>query len=247
MNKLWIGALTVMLTGCAAVPEGTQSFFKGQGCGNQLTQEQELMLGLAEDVARDGKRHAALAHFESLPTHVPQVRLNKAKVLRQLNQPGAHELYQSVLNTCLAAYGHHGLGQLAFAQHEYLRATEQLSQAVRLVPTDASIRNDYALALLAQGQRDRARFEWATALELEPTHKRAAINMVSLLLLENQWDQAAALSAKTGLTAHEMRTAQQQAEHYRLPVAPSEIPLAKPSSITDADIAQILQATKEKP
>lgn len=263
--KQWIaGMCLVTLTGCAAQQE-VNSWVGAKftaGCGAPLTQEQQLSMNLALDMAQEGKRHAALAHFEQMPANLPLVRLNKAKVLRQLNQPGAAELYSSLLNTCLAADGHQGLGQLAFAKGDIGRALEHLNAAVTRLPTDASMRNDYALALMAHGDPAQAHFEFVTALELNPNAKITAINLVSLLLMQNKWDEAAALSARMGLSADNMRSAKQQAEQYRQPqvaaqsvptvaeptVSPTpSTPAAPTSSVTAADIARALSATLEQP
>lgn len=245
MKRISLAVCLALINGCAGQVAWKQPLaLQAGGCGNQLTQDQELSLNLAEDVAREGKRHAALAHFQALPEQVPQVRLNKAKVLRQLDRPGARELYKSLLGTCLAASGYQGLGQLAFADGELEQAYKNLHQAVHLAPTDASMRNDYGLVLLALGDRERSRFEFATALELEPTQRRAAVNLASVWLLNNDWEKAAAVSAQASLNPQEMRMAQQQAEHYR---DTQRRDRQSQEKATQTELAQAPESTEEQP
>ena len=98
---------TLMLAGCAsnsAVAPRTADCAKPGS-------DQELALNMAEDMANEGRLYASLANLERLPEDLVQVRLRKARVLRLMGRNEAEPLYKSLLGTCLAADGEHGLGQ----------------------------------------------------------------------------------------------------------------------------------------
>jgi Flp pilus assembly protein TadD len=51
-----------------------------------------------------------------------------------------------------------------------------------------------------QRRVDEARFEFLTALELKQDESPAALNLVTLLIYQDQWKQAAELVTRAGLT-----------------------------------------------
>ena len=99
-------AATIMLAGCATNGLSSQPAI----CAKPAS-EQELALNLADNMANEGRLYASLANLEGLPDSLVQVRLRKARVLRLMGRKDAEPLYQSLLGTCLAADGEHGLGQ----------------------------------------------------------------------------------------------------------------------------------------
>ncbi|MGK9559461.1 tetratricopeptide repeat protein, partial [Salmonella enterica subsp. enterica] len=84
-----------------------------------------------------------------------------------LGRSEAQPLYQSLIGTCMAAEGEHGLGQLASAKGDNGQAMAHLQRAARLAPTDEKIRNDLGVVYLNQLRLEDARFEFMTAMELK--------------------------------------------------------------------------------
>src|SRR5258708_5636625 len=75
------------------------------------------------------------------------------------------------------AYGEAGLGAVAMAQDppDLEAAERHLTEAVRLDPSDPSIRTNYGEALLRLGRIDEAAVELMHSLELDPNgHTSAA-------------------------------------------------------------------------
>lgn len=110
MKALIAGLSLLMLGGCASNGQTPWSALMTPGSCAKPSAEQELSLNLADDMANEGKMHASLANLQSLPDSLPQVRQRKAKVYRLLGRSEAQPLYRSLLGTCMAAEGEHGLG-----------------------------------------------------------------------------------------------------------------------------------------
>ena len=181
----------------------------------KLTSDQEFALNLAQNMADEGRLHASLANLEGLPDSLGEVRLRKARVLRLLGSNEAEPLYRSLLGTCRAAQGEHGLGQLAAARGDNALAQQHLLAASKLQPTDEKIRNDLGVVYLNQFKQEQARFQFLTALELKQSDPLAAINLATLLIYQNNWTQAAELASRTGLTPAQITDAQARAEKLR--------------------------------
>jgi Flp pilus assembly protein TadD len=203
-------AATVLLVGCAS--NGVAS--RPTSCAKPGS-DQELALNLADDMANDGRLYASLANLEGLPEDLVQVRLRKARVLRLMGRNEAEPLYQSLLGTCLAADGEHGLGQLAAARHDHAGATEHLERAVKMSPTEGKIRKDLGVVYLNQRRIPEARFEFMTAMELRQSDSLAAFNMVTLLIYQDNWKQAAELANMANLSPKQVADAQARAEKIR--------------------------------
>ncbi|WP_095143766.1 MULTISPECIES: tetratricopeptide repeat protein [unclassified Pseudomonas] len=201
---------SLMLAGCAS--NGFSS--KPASCAKP-TSDQELSLNLAEEMANDGRLYASLANLDGLPDDLVQVRLRKARVLRMLGRSEAGPLYQSLIGTCLTAEGEHGLGQLAAARGDYAVATAHLERAAKMAPTDEKIRNDLGVVYLNQRRIEEARFEFMTALELKQEDSPAALNMVTLLIYQDKWKQAAELATRASLTSSQVSEAHARAEKLK--------------------------------
>lgn len=216
--KIQAGLLAcTMLTLVACAQTGTPDARTVQaGAGNACSvsgAEQELLLNLSQEMVAEGRLHAALANLEQLPPGIPQVQLRMAEVLRDLAPERAKTMYRTLLNgTCYAASAHHGLGQLAAAEGFYREASGHLRVAAQLAPTDRNIRNDLGLVYLHMRRLPEARFELMTALELGETDRRAAGNLLTLLLYEDQWTQASELMNRLGLPQSQFEASQQQAQ-----------------------------------
>ncbi|GAB7532599.1 hypothetical protein PS3A_50140 [Pseudomonas sp. 3A(2025)] len=210
-----------MLGGCATggqtawLPGGQSS----QGDCPKLTSDQEFTLNMAQNMADEGRLHASLANLETLPGDLGEVRLRKARIWRLLGSGEAEPLYSSLLGTCRAAEGEHGLGQLAAARGDYSKAQQYLLRASKLAPTDEKIRNDLGIAYLNLMKTDEARFQFLTALELKPGDTLPAQNLVTLLIYEDNWQRAAELTTRAGLTPRQVSEAQQRAAQLKTPAS----------------------------
>ena len=217
MKAMIAGACLLLLGGCANTGQNPwEALTSGASCG-KLSSDQQLSLNLADDMANDGKLHASLANLQSLPDNLADVRLRKAKVYRLLGRSEAEPLYRSLLGTCLAAEAEHGLGQLAAARSDYGQAQAHLQRAARLAPTDEKIRNDLGVVYLNQLRIDDARFEFLTAMELKQSDQLAALNLVTLLLYQDDWNRAAELVSRLGLSPAQFSEAQSRAEKLKVP------------------------------
>ncbi|WPN59530.1 tetratricopeptide repeat protein [Pseudomonas sp. P9_31] len=203
-------ATTLMLAGCAT--NGLSS--RPVSCAKPAS-EQELALNLADNMANEGRLYASLANLEGLPDDLVQVRLRKARVLRLMGRNDAGPLYQSLLGTCLAAEGEHGLGQLAAAKNDNATAATHLERAVKMSPTDDKMRNDLGVVYLNQRRIPEARFEFMTAMELKQADSLAALNMVTLLIYQDNWKAAAELANRASLSPQQVAEAQNRAEKLK--------------------------------
>jgi Flp pilus assembly protein TadD len=237
--KALIAALTLMmLGGCATNGQAPWSNLLAPGSCPKPGSEQELALNLADDMANEGKLHASLANLQSLPDNLPQVRQRKARAYRLLGRNEAEPLYRSLLGTCLAADGEHGLGQLASAKGDNGQALAHLQRAARLAPTDEKIRNDLGVVYLDQLRLEDARFEFMTAIELKQTDQLAAVNLVTLLIYQDNWKQAAQVVSQLGLSPEQVTEAQARAQKLK-----SSTP-ARPSKDQVAAVSDALPAVK---
>ncbi len=205
----------LLLTGCAGQPpEGLARLLGGGTCGKPDA-DQQLSLDMADQMISEGRPHAGLAHLEQLPDTLDQVRLRKAKVLRQLGRGEAEPLYRSLLGGCLAAEGEHGLGQLASARGDDVQALRNLQRAVRLAPTDEKVRNDLGVVQMNLGNHEQARFEFLTAIELKDDNPLPAVNLVTLSLVQDNWRQAEDLVNRLRLKPEQFAEAQARAQRIR--------------------------------
>ena len=238
MKILFAGFAVFMLAGCAS--DGSAPWLidmKAASCAKPGS-DQELALNLAQDMADEGRLHASLANLEGLPDSLGEVRLRKARVLRLLGSNQAEPLYRSLLGTCRAAQGEHGLGQIAVARGDNDQALAHLLNAVRLAPTDEKIRNDLGVVYLNQLKLDQARFQFLTAMELKQSDTLAALNLVTLLIYQDNWKQAAELVSRTGLTPQQVAEAQARAQHLKGALASNSVPTERYAVAIDSDPTQ---------
>ena len=217
MKAMFAGFCLLMLGGCASNGQAPWSALTNTASCAKLNAEQQLSLNLADDMANDGKLHASLANLQSLPDNQADVRLRKAKVYRLLDRREAEPLYRSLLGGCMAAEAEHGLGQLAAAQGDNGLAQAHLQRAARLAPTDEKIRNDLGVVYLNQLRIEDAKFEFLTAIELKQSDKLAAVNLVTLLIYQDDWNRAAELVSRLGLNPAQVTQAQARAEKLKSP------------------------------
>lgn len=236
MKALIAGLSLLMLGGCASNGQTPWSALMTPGSCTTPSAEQELSLNLADDMANEGKMHASLANLQSLPESLPQVRQRKAKVYRLLGRSEAQPLYRSLLGTCMAAEGEHGLGQLAATQGDNAQALAHMQRAAQLAPTNEKIRNDLGVVYLNQRRLEEARFEFMTAMELKQSDQLAAVNLVTLLIYQDHWGQAAQLASQVGLSAEQVSEAQACAEKLKA----SGTPAAKDQVAAASDAPPVL-------
>ena len=210
----------LMVGGCATEGQSNPPWLAltDSSCA-KLSGDQELSMNLADDMAKEGKLHASLANLQNLPEGFAQVQLRKARIYRQLGRPEAGPLYRGLLGTCLSAEGDHGLGQLAAARGDNTLAASYLERAAQAAPTDEKIRNDLGVVYLNQLRTDEARFEFLTALELKQSDQLAALNLVTLLIYQDQWNQAAELASRAELTPEQVSDAQARAQALKTQAA----------------------------
>ena len=220
----------LMLSGCATGGASNPPWLAmtDSSC-TKLSGDQELSMNLADDMAKEGKLHASLANLQSLPQRYGQVQLRKARIYRQLGRSEAEPLYRGLLGTCLAAEGEHGLGQLAVGRGDNAQALAYLERAAQMAPTDDKIRNDLGVVYLNLLRVDDARFEFLTALELKQDDSLAALNLVTLLIYQDNWKQAAELVSRAGLTPEQVNDAQARAQALKIPanVASNQVAAVK--------------------
>ena len=234
MKALIAGLSLLLLGGCATDGQAPWGALTAGGSCPKPGSEQELSLNLADEMANDGKLHASLANLQSLPANLPQVRLRQAKAYRLLGRSEAEPLYRSLIGTCLAAEGEHGLGQLASAKGDNGQAMAHLQRAARLAPTDEKIRNDLGVVYLNQLRLEDARFEFMTAMELKQSDPLAAINLVTLLIYQDNWKQAAQVVSQIGLSPEQVTEAQARAEKLKGANAPVVKAKDQVATVSDA-------------
>ena len=215
MKALIAGLALLMLGGCATNGQSPWAAFGTPGSCSKPSSDQELALSLADDMANEGKLHASLANLQNLPDSLPQVRQRKARAYRLLGRSEAEPLYRSLLGTCMTAEGEHGLGQLAAAKGDNGQAIAHMQRAAQLAPTDEKIRNDLGVVYLNQRRLEEARFEFMTAIELKQSDPLAAINLVTLLIYQDDWSQAAKVVSQLGLSPAQVTDAQSRAAQLK--------------------------------
>ncbi|WP_017527859.1 tetratricopeptide repeat protein [Pseudomonas fluorescens] len=234
MKTLIAACSLLLVSGCANMGHTPWAGLIANGSCTKPSAEEELSLNLADEMANDGKLHASLANLQNLPDSLPQVRLRKAKAYRLLARSEAEPLYRTLLGSCLSAQGEHGLGQLAAARADNAQAMVYLQRAAKLSPTDENIRNDLGVVYLNQLRTEDARFEFLTAMELNQSNQLAAVNLVTLLIYQDNWGQAAQVVSRMNLSPEQVNQAQARAQ--QLKASPAKNQMAAVSETAQAPI-----------
>ena len=214
MNKV-VALLTIFafLAGCKPPLVRDRPVTVESAC-TQMDSSAEVQLGLVRRMLGQDQPYAGLAHLAALEPTVrasAQARYLQAELLRHTGQtPEAEALYRDLLESCLAGYGHHGLGLLA-AHRDLEKAVTELRQAAVLLPTDSRVRNDLGYALLLKRDGMAARREFMTAIELGDSRQRATSNLLLLMLHEGDERGAERLVRELGLTPSELETLRRRA------------------------------------
>jgi Flp pilus assembly protein TadD len=163
-----------------------------------------MYLGLIERMQGQGLYFASLAHIDAYEKQYgpsPETILLRADALRATDQPAASAaVYTQLLNTPLAARGYRGLGLIAGAAGDFERATQALSQASVLTPTDASMLSDLAYAKLRCGDIQGARVPLMKSVELDQNNPKIISNLMLYLLVSGRARDAQKLMAQQKLS-----------------------------------------------
>lgn len=230
----------LLLAGCASQqPEDAMSpRHTDKACGTPLSNEQELALNMVEQREKDGQLYGALAELQGLPENVPVVLRHKADVLRRLGRPEARQYMERLQKTCLSAWGDHGLGLLAADAGDLKTAQTLLEKAAKSMPTEYRLRNDLGVLYLRQKKIDDARFELMTALELGSGSGLPAVNLLTLLMVQQKPVAMRSLMQRYKMDQSEWQSAVQSCEdliaywHGRgVPAAASENICTVPSPV----------------
>jgi Flp pilus assembly protein TadD len=185
---------------------------------DKVPQEVIMHLQLIEDMNRQGKYHAALAHLDALGKHgapLPRARFLRAEAYRQIgDKTHARTLFAELTKSCLAGLGHHGLARVAMDEGKLDEALAGFSAAERERPTDARIRNDHGYALLIAGRVQEARYQFQTAYELGGDDTVAA-NLLLTLWAAGDRTAADRLAAQLSLTETEVNQIKAHAAELR--------------------------------
>ncbi|WP_175913411.1 tetratricopeptide repeat protein [Burkholderia metallica] len=145
-----------------------------------------MYLGLIQRMQTQGLYFASLAHIDSYDKTygvMPESILLRADALRMTDQPVASAAaYTQLLKTPLAARGYRGLGLLAGAAGDFVRAVQALTQASELAPTDPSLLSDLAYAKLRSGDVVGARVPLMKAAELDQRNPKIVSNLALYLM-----------------------------------------------------------------
>lgn len=183
----------------------------------------DMQLQMINDLKTRGALHAALAHLDALEAaaqQTPAARYLRAELLRRTDRvTEASRIYQGLLQTCLAGQGYHGLGLIAARSGDLKLALSDLASARRLLPTYPDVRNDYGYALLLDRQRERARREFITAIELGGADGRAALNYLTVLFMEGKNAEALQFADRTRISGDDVQAIQKQATQLTLDTA----------------------------
>lgn len=185
----FITALLCLLAGCAGQPPGPGS--PDADCARPAEAGTQTRLAMIRKLLDGGHPYAALAHLDAASLRGPAATHLRADILRRMGRlTEARARYEELLGTCMAGAGHHGLGLLAGQEGRLADSVEHLRQARHAQPAEARVRSDLGYALMLSNELEAARFEFLTALDLDPEDRRAALNLI--LLLHRQGDGAAA-------------------------------------------------------
>ncbi len=199
---------------------GNASGGKVGSCDKDLGPTGNTRLATIQQLLDDKKPYAALAELDALGADSPKAILLRAEALRQVERHGeARTQYDRLLNTCLAASAHHGLGLMEAKDGHVKEAIQSLQAARQALPTDANVRNDYGYALLLDRRWDDAQFEFLTVLDLVPNDARASRNLLLLALAQGKTDLAQQLANKLKLDPASMERMGAQAAEIRHPAA----------------------------
>jgi len=175
-------------------PAAANNFMPPPDCGGRLEAGDRMYLELIHKMVERGNYHAALANLEQLQKQtgkVPQLDYLRAEALRGAAQTDAADsAFRTLLNTCMAGQGWHGLGLLSAEAGQLDKAEEFIGNALAERPVAADYHNDFGMVSLLRGKFEQARQAFLTAIELDRNNALPIENMVVLALLEHKEAEA---------------------------------------------------------
>ncbi|MDR5888131.1 MULTISPECIES: tetratricopeptide repeat protein [Halomonas] len=199
----------VMLGGCAGGVEPMSMIGLGQRdevkevtgpCGERYSADTGLRMDMIRQQMEDGRSRSALAHLDESGFDYAEAALMRGDALRDVGRRDQSDaVYETLAGGCLAADAFHGMARNAVARGDREQALVLMRQARDARPTDAEIRNDLGYLLMLEGKPKPAREELLTALELGGTGRRAASNLVMLMMQEGRVVEAERLARRYDL------------------------------------------------
>lgn len=147
-------------------------------------------LDLASILAFDGREDEAIAYLETVLEEHPRFAASRNLLVSARMARGEPEEAVAVRRAAIdpddhnarrQASAHAQLGALLLQLNRADEATPELRRAAELAPEDASIRNDYAVALFFSGEADEAIREMRAAIELAPDDALAHVRLGQML------------------------------------------------------------------
>lgn len=196
------------------------------GCAPEANADLKIKLDLIQQLMDKGSLFAALAHLDALRSNDPQAMYLRAEILRRTDRSDqAIPIYQSLIASCKAGKGYHGLGLIAGRNDKLSVALDYLQKAAYELPLDVRVRNDYGYALLLNKQYELARNEFMTAYELSGGDQLATTNMTLLMFVTEKEDEVQNFVERMGLDENTVQQLQEQAEKIK---SANELPSSEP-------------------
>ncbi|GEK72287.1 hypothetical protein HHA04nite_08310 [Halomonas halophila] len=169
-------------------------------CGERYSADTGLRMDMIRQQMEDGRSRSALAHLDESGFDYAEAALMRGDALRDVGRRDQSDaVYETLAGGCLAADAFHGMARNAVARGDREQALVLMRQARDARPTDAEIRNDLGYLLMLEGKPKPAREELLTALELGGTGRRAASNLVMLMMQEGRVVEAERLARRYDL------------------------------------------------
>jgi TolB-like protein/DNA-binding winged helix-turn-helix (wHTH) protein/Tfp pilus assembly protein PilF len=97
-----------------------------------------------------------------------------------------------------SADAHDSIGQLAFYRSwDWTKAQKEFAKAIELSPNEAGIHSDYAVFLVAMGNKEQGTSEARKSLELDPISEPTSLTVVYVYYLSHQFDKCIEQAKKT--------------------------------------------------
>lgn len=167
--------------------------------------QQQLYLDVIGGLQQRGLHRAALAHlddYEKQNGRSPRTALMRADALAAIGDyDSAEPLYNQLVRTPLAGYGHAGVGYIEGARDRWPLALAAFRRSVRAEPTNPRFLNNLGYAELRNGDVRGAQGTLLRAEELDPANPGIRNNVILALWLSGERDTARARIARIDLPA----------------------------------------------
>lgn len=171
----------------------------------ELSAEDNTNLNMVNQLLSEKKPFAALAFIDSFNNILPQLELLKANSLHQIGrQTEAETIYNKLTKSCVGAFAYQGLGLIYNQRGQHQDSVNYLKTATKLAPINATIRSDYGFSLMTIGDFKLSLNEYLTAIELDDRNQLAKYNLLALLYMSNQIDQANQFAKRYNLSEIEI-------------------------------------------